>query len=507
MHAPRWRHQGRHRARPLPRQRRSKPLVALSSATVLVGALAVAMSFPPSPSVGVGPTTAEVAANGPTTHNEDSLHAESLGDRAELDRLDARLSAVESATVMLVGPIPEVEAVPVLPRLRPDFVEAVAQPVVVGSTADQLPSRVQTARQKIHGGDVSDAAVDVKVVETDVLLVALDLADQSAQNAALARLLVAADPNVAALDAAVGATHSAADSRDVLQAALSATQARDAAAGITLAAQQAATTADDETKAAILEAQQQAHSTDGFTNGNIPIEVLCAVEFAPQHHLRCDAADALSRLNAAYRAAFGHDMVLTDSYRGYDDQVRTKAAKGGLAAVPGTSNHGWGLAIDLGDGVDSFGSAQYAWLKVNAVLFGWHHPTYMDEGGRGPHEPWHWEFGTTDDRGSGTSTPILVDGQPNSATPVGPVAPESPAQPAVEPPVVVAPTATPTAAPTPTESPAPSATPTASPAPTESPTDEPTPTPEPTATDVPTEAPTLQPSPTTSVTPTDPATP
>ena len=38
-----------------------------------------------------------------------------------------------------------------------------------------------------------------------ILLVALDLGDQAAQNAAMTRLLIAADPQVALLDAAVEA--------------------------------------------------------------------------------------------------------------------------------------------------------------------------------------------------------------------------------------------------------------------------------------------------------------
>ena len=40
-----------------------------------------------------------------------------------------------------------------------------------------------------------------------------------------------------------------------------------------------------------------ARSTDGYTNGSIPLKVLCAVSFAPSQRLRCDAAEALTRLN------------------------------------------------------------------------------------------------------------------------------------------------------------------------------------------------------------------
>jgi LAS superfamily LD-carboxypeptidase LdcB len=510
----------RHRARPIHGVRPPESVTVAVSVGLLTAALAVA-PFLPSHSADVERTPV-AAASTVVVDKQVPPEPTSLAHRSALKRLDDRVTAVETATVTLVGrPLVAVEPVSAAPRLRPDFVETVADtspPITSGLTAEQLPTRVQDARQEVAGGDVAAAARAVKDVETDVLLVALDLADQAAQNSALARLLVAADPNVAALDAAVGATHAAADTRDVVVAAASAIQARDAAAGITLAAQQAAISADEATKAAIATAEQQARSTDGYTNGNIPIEVLCPVAFAPQHHLRCDAADALARMNVAYREAFGTDLSITDSYRSLAAQVVTKAAKGGLAAVPGTSNHGWGLAIDLGGGANSYASPQYAWFKANAALFGWHHPTYMDEGGRGPHEPWHWEFGTTDDRGAGTSTPILVNGQPNAAIPVVPVAPTPETTAAEVPTPTEAPTEEPTPAPSPTDTPSPADTPspsespspteTPSPSETPSPTDSPSPTetPSPSDTPSPTESPTPTEAPSPSDTPSEPST-
>jgi LAS superfamily LD-carboxypeptidase LdcB len=62
-----------------------------------------------------------------------------------------------------------------------------------------------------------------------------------------------------------------------------------------------------------------------------------------------------------------------------------------LAAVPGTSNHGWGLALDLCGGAQSFGSAQYAWLAAIAPAFGWVNPPWARPGA-GREEPWHWEY-------------------------------------------------------------------------------------------------------------------
>ena len=63
-----------------------------------------------------------------------------------------------------------------------------------------------------------------------------------------------------------------------------------------------------------------------------------------------------------------------------------------LAAVPGTSNHGWGVAVDFACGAEQFGSAGYRWLKANGPKYGWTHPSWAEPGGSRP-EPWHWEYG------------------------------------------------------------------------------------------------------------------
>ncbi|WP_344466203.1 D-alanyl-D-alanine carboxypeptidase family protein [Cellulomonas aerilata] len=133
-----------------------------------------------------------------------------------------------------------------------------------------------------------------------------------------------------------------------------------------------------------------------WDNGQIPVSAMCEVEFAPNHRLQCDAAEALADLNDAYREDFGTDLRLTDSYRTFEAQVAVKQAKGFLAATPGTSNHGWGLAIDVvGAGaLGRFDSPVYLWLDENAEDFGWHHPRGMEPGGSGPQEPWHWEYAT-----------------------------------------------------------------------------------------------------------------
>lgn len=137
----------------------------------------------------------------------------------------------------------------------------------------------------------------------------------------------------------------------------------------------------------------------GHSNGYIPAGALTPIPWAPGYALRQDATAALVALNNAYRAEFGRNMHLSSAYRDYATQVYLKATKGGFAATPGTSNHGWGLAVDLGDGVDDYGTATYVWMMANAPSYGWINPPWARQGGSGADEPWHWEFyGVADDQ-------------------------------------------------------------------------------------------------------------
>jgi D-alanyl-D-alanine carboxypeptidase len=119
-----------------------------------------------------------------------------------------------------------------------------------------------------------------------------------------------------------------------------------------------------------------------YGNGRIPA---AALEKLGQgsHRLAAKAAGAWQRMEAA-AAADGVRLRVTDSYRDYDTQVdlvRRKGlySQGGLAAKPGTSDHGWGLAVDL-----DLNREQQAWMRANAARFGFVEDT--------PREPWHWGF-------------------------------------------------------------------------------------------------------------------
>jgi hypothetical protein len=129
-----------------------------------------------------------------------------------------------------------------------------------------------------------------------------------------------------------------------------------------------------------------------YPNGEIPRQKLCALWGAEWHVLRADAAATFSAMSKAYAATFGRPICVTDSYRSYEMQVDVHRRKPNMTATPGTSNHGWGTAVDLCDGVQSFNTPTYRWMQANAPRFGWFHPSWADPGGSRP-EPWHWEFG------------------------------------------------------------------------------------------------------------------
>jgi hypothetical protein len=133
-----------------------------------------------------------------------------------------------------------------------------------------------------------------------------------------------------------------------------------------------------------------ARAWGGYPNGLIPPSAMCSLGTG-NHQLRCDAAAAFRAMASAYAAFVGSALCVTDSYRTYAGQVRLYGEKPALAAVPGTSNHGWGLALDLCGGIQNFGTPQYGWMVANAGRFGFLHPTWADPG-NGREEPWHWEY-------------------------------------------------------------------------------------------------------------------
>ncbi|MFC4060946.1 D-alanyl-D-alanine carboxypeptidase family protein [Planomonospora corallina] len=130
------------------------------------------------------------------------------------------------------------------------------------------------------------------------------------------------------------------------------------------------------------------NSAGEFPNGLIPAAYLCPLQ-QKGHQLRADAAIAFISMNEAYRKRFGRPMCVTDAYRSLAEQQSVYYRRPGFAAVPGRSNHGWGLAVDLCGGVQNFRSAEFNWVEANGKKFGWIHPAWAYSS---PFEPWHWEY-------------------------------------------------------------------------------------------------------------------
>jgi len=81
----------------------------------------------------------------------------------------------------------------------------------------------------------------------------------------------------------------------------------------------------------------------------------------------------------AYYDHFKEKFPLTDVYRPYSLQVDVKRRKPNLAATPGTSNHGWGAAIDWGS--HGFTTDAYKWFMENGSKYNWTAPCWARERG------------------------------------------------------------------------------------------------------------------------------
>lgn len=182
----------------------------------------------------------------------------------------------------------------------------------------------------------------------------------------------------------------------------------------------------------------------GQSNGKLPDSLLVTVEGGGRLHHLC--ARAWNALVADAWASVGLPLTYTygGTYRSYAQQetlfrsrydpagtgggcktwdgVRwcKKSSKLATAAVPGTSNHGWGLAIDsawdkdLSDGLgpdDAAGITSHpgwSWLLANAERFGFSWELQS--------EPWHLRYVT----GDAVPAAVLAYEQPAPPPPVIP---------------------------------------------------------------------------------------
>ncbi|MFS0705830.1 D-alanyl-D-alanine carboxypeptidase family protein [Cellulomonas sp. 179-A 9B4 NHS] len=259
------------------------------------------------------------------------------------------------------------------------------------------------------GGTLASSAVRVDDdAVRQALAAVLGAAEQEAATASAVRLRALAAEVAGAERAVVDAVaaHDAAQAAQAAQAAERAAAERAAAAAsrprATSPGAPAAPAPADRSCATTYSgpAFYTSPPTDGGdgSNGRLPASALTAVSWTRDSrgtpfYLRSDAAAALERLNAAFRAALGHDLALDLTYRDLDTQVAMRAALGSVAAVPGTSSHGTGLAIDVPELPCTYGwdTAARAWLVANGPAYGWVSPAWARQGGSNP-EYWHYEY-------------------------------------------------------------------------------------------------------------------
>lgn len=130
----------------------------------------------------------------------------------------------------------------------------------------------------------------------------------------------------------------------------------------------------------------------GVKNGKIPTSLLRRLETQPQmpEEEQWLFRDAAIGLDAMVRAAEkdGVKIRLHEAYRTYARQQYFwnlyLSGEGNLAARPGTSNHGLGVAIDVNRKADA---KALPWMRVNARRFGWDLPDVL-----GRREPWHYQW-------------------------------------------------------------------------------------------------------------------
>ena len=142
----------------------------------------------------------------------------------------------------------------------------------------------------------------------------------------------------------------------------------------------------------------------GVTNGKLPSSDLVTLNSNCQAYKQ--VAGSLAALLVAANKA-GIPLATSECYRDYAGQVyeRTVWCGRGIcanAAVPGTSNHGWGKAVDfnVGGSAVAFNGSTFSWLMLHAGTYGFIHPN-------GVNEAWHWEW--VGDGGTMHGAPVKQD--------------------------------------------------------------------------------------------------
>ncbi|GAA5226711.1 SH3 domain-containing protein [Paeniglutamicibacter antarcticus] len=129
-------------------------------------------------------------------------------------------------------------------------------------------------------------------------------------------------------------------------------------------------------------------------NGKVAQKMLAAIGWDKEKTLiAAPALKDLNRLNAAFKKKFGRNLDVDLAYRTRATQDAYWVDLGPyIAARPGTSNHGWGTAIDTPETYHySFRGKYHKWLKMNSKKYNWVHRKILEEGS--PYaEAWHFDY-------------------------------------------------------------------------------------------------------------------
>jgi LAS superfamily LD-carboxypeptidase LdcB len=162
-----------------------------------------------------------------------------------------------------------------------------------------------------------------------------------------------------------------------------------------------------------------------YENGKLPLNILLKSKWAngersgkwvttqirgkDNAYLTKEAANAFDALFSLYESVVfpgKSPIIISDGYRTFSEQEACYRKYGaGFAAKPGTSNHGWALAVDIAgisspfstikknpkDRASAYRTPVYQWLFANSWKFGIYNPWTLRDGTK-VDEYWHWEF-------------------------------------------------------------------------------------------------------------------
>ena len=143
----------------------------------------------------------------------------------------------------------------------------------------------------------------------------------------------------------------------------------------------------------------------------------CTTKHGKKTYVLADYVDGLNGLAKAHFLHFNQKLICS-GIRDFDGQIYVRAknvregkcanmtvSSGGKlgcpSARPGTSDHGWGQAIDLAwlfhnrksrkEYDRTIAKPLWQWMNKNAPKYGWIHPDWASERKGSIYEAWHWE--------------------------------------------------------------------------------------------------------------------